>query len=192
MADSDNTTTLPLVTHRRAVVGMASAIARSSRNVFASRGLQASQSGDLAQAAWRRWQDAHEETQRLFGQQQCLERKLIEAVGLPCATIQSFDGENVEADFEAHRARWDTAGRELGYSATLRAERDAAERAAHLLETLSRTPATSLAGVAAKLDAVLREGQPSEDDPEFPWPQIRSVLADVVRIGQQTGLGTQA
>ncbi|RUW45143.1 hypothetical protein EOA32_34900 [Mesorhizobium sp. M1A.F.Ca.ET.072.01.1.1] len=192
MADSDNTTTLPLVTHRRAVVGVASAIARSSRNVFASRDLKASQSDDLAEAVWRTWQDAHEETQRLCGEQQCLERKLIEAVGLPRATLQSSDGENVEADFEAHKARWDTADRELGYSATLRAERDAAQRAADLLEMLSRTPATSLAGVAAKLDAVLREGQPSEDDPEFPWPQIRSVLDDVVRIGQQTGQGAQA
>ncbi|MEI9406996.1 hypothetical protein [Mesorhizobium argentiipisi] len=192
MADSDNTTTLPRVTHRTAAVGMASAIARSNRNAVAGCEQQASQSSSSAEALWRKWQDADAETQRLCGQQQCLERKLIETVGFPCATIQSLDGDKAEADFSAHQARWDAADRELGYSAALQAEREAAGRAADLLEALARTPATSLAGVAAKLDAVLREGQPSEDDPEFPWPQIRSVLEDVIRIGQLTGQGAQA
>ncbi|PBB88978.1 hypothetical protein CK215_30050 [Mesorhizobium sp. WSM3864] len=185
MTDSDNTTTLLPVTGTTSPVIMPNSNCRALT-------CQTEQYTDPAVAIWLRCQDAQERTERLCRQQQALERKLIEAVGLPCATIQSSDGENVEADFEAHKARWDTADRELGYSATLRAERDAAQRAADLLEVLSRTPATSLAGVAAKLDAVLREGQPSEDDPEFPWPQIRSVLADVVRIGEQTGLGTQA
>jgi hypothetical protein len=170
---------------------MASVIARSNRNAVAGCEQQASQSSSSAEALWRKWQDAEAETQRLCSQQQCLERKLIETVGLPCAAIPS-EGEKAEADFAAHQARWDAADRELGYSAALKAEREAAGRAADLLEMLARTPATSLAGVAAKLDAVLREGQPSEDDPEFPWPQIRSVLEDVVRIGQQSGQGAQA
>ncbi|TPI10327.1 hypothetical protein FJW06_23575 [Mesorhizobium sp. B4-1-3] len=187
MADSDNTTTLPLVTHRRAVVGMASAIARSIRNSFAGRDPNRRQQTGPAEALWWKWQDAYEEAQRLCRQQQCLERKLIETVGLPCASVQSSDGEKA-----ACQARWDTADCEIGYSATLQAEREAAGRAADLLEMLSRTPAKSLPEVAAKLDAILREGQPSQDDPEFPWPQIRSVLEDIVRIDQQMGLGTQA
>lgn len=192
MGDSDNTTSLPRVTHSTAAVAMASVIARSNRNAVAGCEQQASQSSSSAEALWRKWQDADAETQRLCGQQQRLERKLIETVGLPCATIQSLDGEKAEADLTAHQVRWDTADAELGYSAALKAEREAAEGAAELLEMLSRTPATSLAGVAAKLDAVLREGQPSENDPEFPWPQIRSVLEDIVRIGQLTGQGAQA
>lgn len=172
-------------------MGVASAIARSNGNAFAGRDLPTPQSSDSAEEVWRRWQDAYEETQRLFDQQQCLERKLIETVGLPCA-IRSSDGDKADADFDAHQARWDAADAKLGYSVALMTEREASERATGLLEMLSRIPATSLAGVAAKLDAVLREGQPSVDDPEFPWPQIRSALEDIIRIGQQTGPGTQA
>ena len=67
-----------------------------------------------------------------------------------------------------------------------KAERKAADRAEDLLELLSETPAVSLAGVMAKLDAVPREGQASKDDAEFPWPQIRSALEAIGRIGRQT------
>ncbi|PWJ84380.1 hypothetical protein C8D77_13314 [Mesorhizobium loti] len=90
-----------------------------------------------------------------------------------------------EADLAAHQARWDAADRAVGYSAALRSERDAADRAEALLQVLCETPATTLAGVAAKLDAVVKEGQPSENDAEFPWPQIRSAIEDIARISQQ-------
>jgi len=53
-----------------------------------------------------------------------------------------------------------------------------------LLEALATTPATSLAGVAGKLDAV-REGETCEECGEFPWPQIRSAFGDLMRIGRQ-------
>lgn len=49
---------------------------------------------------------------------------------------------------------------------------------------------TTLAGVAGKLDAVLREGEAWEECSEFPWPQIRSALNDLVRIAQQMSAGT--
>ncbi|WP_155256414.1 hypothetical protein [Mesorhizobium loti] len=73
-----------------------------------------------------------------------------------------------EADFAAHQAHWDAADREIGYSAKLRAERESADRAEDLLELSSKTPTASLAGAAAKLDAVLREGRSSQADTEFP------------------------
>jgi hypothetical protein len=43
---------------------------------------------------------------------------------------------------------------------------------------------TVLDARAAKLDAVLVEGEWCEDCPEFPWPQIRGALADLIRIGR--------
>ncbi|WP_292064660.1 hypothetical protein [Mesorhizobium sp.] len=210
MADSDNTMTLPFVTRRRVVAGTAIAMVGWQPRAFASNDLEKDQSADPAVAVWRKWQAAREETERLCRQQQNLERKLAEMVGFPCATIRLRDGRSVrlhslkairdvldlgpedvamrakaEADFAAHQARWDAADREIGYSAALHAERKAADRAEDMLEMLSETPAASLAGVAAKLDAVLREGEVSEDSIEFPWPQIRSTLDDVIRIGQR-------
>jgi hypothetical protein len=67
----------------------------------------------------------------------------------------------------------------------LHAEREAGNQSQTLLKALSENPASSLAGVAAKLDAVLKEGEISEDSGEFPWPQIRSAFEDIRRIGGQ-------
>ncbi|RWG86851.1 MAG: hypothetical protein E5X49_15140 [Mesorhizobium sp.] len=210
MADSDNTTTLPLVTRRTLFAGTAIAMAGWHQGAFALNDLEREQSADPAVAVWCKWRAAHEQTEQLCRQQQRLERKLAETVGFPCATIRLRDGVSVtlhslkalsevldlgpedaamrakaEADFAAHQARWDADDTEIGYSATLRAEREAGNQAEHLLEALSKTPAASLAGVTAKLDAALREGAVSEGDAEFPWPQIRSAFDDLIRIGQQ-------
>ncbi|MER8395712.1 hypothetical protein NKH10_28295 [Mesorhizobium sp. M1340] len=91
--------------------------------------------------------------------------------------------DKAEADFAAHQARWDAAAEETGYTAAFRAEREAGEKMQDLLQAFSTTPATTLAGVAGKLDAVLREGEAWEECSEFPWPQIRSAFGDLVRVG---------
>jgi hypothetical protein len=67
----------------------------------------------------------------------------------------------------------------------MQAEKGTADRAEDLPEALAATPATSFAGVAAKQDAVVREGAVWEDGPEFPWLQIRSALDDLARMSQQ-------
>ncbi|MER9125014.1 hypothetical protein NKH81_18270 [Mesorhizobium sp. M0959] len=164
---------------------------------------------DPALALWREWETAHKLTERLCRKQQRLEARLVSSVGFPCATVCVPEGEDVavhsiealnevlgegpdmaalrekaEADFAAHQARWDAAAEATGYIAALRAEREAGERAADLLEALSTTRATTLAGVAGKLDAVLREGEAWEECSDFPWPQIRSALSDLVRIAR--------
>jgi hypothetical protein len=205
MADSDNSTTLSMVTRRRVLAGTAIAIAGWQAGASARSSLALPL--DPAVEVWRRWQATHEQTERLCRQQQRLEHQLIETVGFPRVTIRRNSGESVtlhslkslhdrldlasedeaalmaaEADFVAHQLRWNIADKEIGYSATLRAEREAANKAAGLLDKLSETPATSLAGVAAKLDAVLREGQAWDYDDEFPWPQIRSAFKDVNRL----------
>ncbi|WP_292069445.1 hypothetical protein [Mesorhizobium sp.] len=210
MADSEISTTLPLVTRRTVFAGTAIAIAGLQPKAFARNDLEKDQPADPAVTAWRKWRAGHEQAERLCRQQQRLERKLAETVGFPSATILLRDGRSVtlhslkaihevldlgpedvgkrakaEADIAAHQARWDAADREIGYSAALRAEHDVADRADNLLEALAKTPAASLAGVAVKLDAALREEEVSEDSDEFPWPQIRSALDDVIHIGQR-------
>ena len=211
MADSDNTTTLPLVTGRTVAARTTNAMVGSRPTEFARKTLEKDQSDDPAVTVWREWQDAFKLTERLCREQQRLERKLAETVGFPCATILQSNGESVtlhslkevrdllgvdpidaavraevEADFAAHQARWDAADRAIGYSAAMLAEHEAANQAEALLEELSGTPAATLAGVAAKLDAVLKEGQPSEDEAEFPWPQIRSAFEDIAGIRRQS------
>ncbi|KUM23644.1 hypothetical protein AU467_33010 [Mesorhizobium loti] len=94
-----------------------------------------------------------------------------------------------DADFAVHQARWDAADKDIGYSAALRAEREVADRAEDLLEALFKTPATSLACVAAKLDAVLREGEVSEDGMGFLGR--RSARPSTMLIGS-AGKGSRA
>ncbi|MER8423282.1 hypothetical protein [Mesorhizobium sp. M1403] len=211
MADSDDNTTLPFVTRRQVLAGgmITSTTVMLENSAFAGNEAAMSMPPDPALALWREWQTAHDLTERLCRRQQRLETRLVESVGLPCVTVRLTAGKDVtvhsieelnevlgkgpdvaalrqkaEADFAAHQARWDAAAEETRYTVAVKAEREAGERAQDLLEAFSTTPATTLAGVAGKLDAVLREGEAWEECFEFPWPQIRSALNDLARIAK--------
>jgi hypothetical protein len=213
MADSDNSMTLPFVTRRRVIAGgMITSIALVlEESALAGNAAATSALPDPALMLWREWETAHKLTERLCRRQQRMEMRLVESVGFPCVTVRlpergdvtihSIEALNevlgkgpdmaalrrkAEADFASHQARWNAAAEEAGYTAALRAEREAGDRAEDLLEAFSTTSATTLAGVAGKLDAVLREGEAWEECSEFPWPQIRSALSDLERIGKQT------
>jgi hypothetical protein len=212
MADSDNTMTLPFVTRRQVLAGgmITSTALVLENSALAGNAVATRMPPDPALTLWRAWETARKLTERLCRRQQRLETRVVESVGFPRATVHLPDDEDVtvhsiealnevlgkgpemaalrekaEADFAAHQARWDAVAEETGYTAALRAEREAGDRAQDLLEAFSTTPATTLAGVAGKLDAVLREGEAWEECSEFPWPQIRSALSDLVRIAQQ-------
>ncbi|MCM2477809.1 hypothetical protein HGO38_30650 [Rhizobium sp. CG5] len=209
MVDSDNTTTLPFVTRRKMLSGTAMAMGAWGSGAFALDTVMREASSDPVLALWRQWQDAHRLTERLCRRQQGLERHLVDTVGFPFSVIRLSDGEPVaaysreairdvlrvapeeaaacaeaEAEFSAHKLRWDRADRDIGYSATVQAERDSADRASDLLDSMATTPATSLDGVAAKLEVVLREGNIWEDGSKYPWPHIRSALDDLTRIAR--------
>jgi hypothetical protein len=213
MGDSDNSMTLPFVTRRRVLAGgmITSTALVLEKSALADDAAATSMPPDPALALWREWETAHTLTERLCRRQQRLETRLVESVGFPSVTVRLPEGEDVtvhsiealnevlgkgpdmaalrekaEADFAAHQARWDAAAEETGYTAALRAECEAGDRAEDLLEAFSTMTATTFAGVAGKLDAVLREGEAWEECSEFPWPQIRSALGDLVRIARQT------
>ncbi|WP_265519170.1 hypothetical protein [Nitratireductor luteus] len=218
MDDSDDTTTLPSVTRRTLLTGT---IATTATLPLSTAGAAAGALGgkpafDPALALWNEWKAAYRRALAACRKQQCLESRLINRVGFPCAevflpdedvTVTVHDPEQIEelfgddpfwvgtrakaeADLAAYQARWDAADEELGYSAAKQAEQDAADHEQDLFDALTHTPATSLAGIAGKLDAVLREGESWEDCSDFPWPQIRSALVDLVRLGQAMQPGT--
>ncbi|WP_206631169.1 hypothetical protein [Mesorhizobium sp. M7A.F.Ca.MR.362.00.0.0] len=215
MADSDNNTPLSFVTRRTVLGATAIAILGWERSALAGTAPAEAVPSDPALAIWREWRNAHEASERLCDQSARLERTLVETVGFPHATVQLPGGEDVtvhsigalrevldadaeadeprakaEARLAAHQARWDAADRRIGYSSVAEAERQAADRAEELLEALAAAPATSLTGVAAKLNAVLLESEVREGGAEFPWPQIRSAFDDVMRLGQGGALAS--
>jgi hypothetical protein len=213
MADSDNTRVFPSVTRRMLLSGTAMAtvvLPLADAAALAGGGLADNPASDPALALWREWQAAYLDTAALCRKQQRLETRLVEAIGFPCAEVYlpdedatvavSWHGDiedlfgddpavavlrtQAELDLAAHQARWDAEDKRIGYSAAKRAELAAADHEQALVEILMATPATTLAGVAGKLDAVLREGESAEACEEFPWPQIRSALGDLMGIAQ--------
>lgn len=176
MADSETSTSLSVVTRRALLAGSAATLLLSPLRdapfvTLPGKGQGAGR--DEALSLWRDWRAAHRETVLLCRAQQRLETRLAKAVGFP---PDADDG-------GSRRARWEAADARLGYSAAKREEERAAAQEQARAEALWAAPATSLAGVAAKLDALLRQGEWCEDCPEFPWPQLRSAFEDLLRLG---------
>jgi hypothetical protein len=210
MADSDDTTTLFSVTRRMLLTGTMAATATwpLEYGIGAAEAMADNGASDPALALWHDWKVACLNTVALCRKQQRLETQLVNTVGFPHAKVYLPDedataavwwqgeiGEyfgddsafadirvKAEADLAAHQARWDAEEERIGYSAAKQAERIAADREQELVDALTATPATTLAGVAGKLDAVLCEGQYFDECTEFPWPLVRSALDDLVRI----------
>lgn len=106
------------------------------------------------------WIEAHAATMRLCVSQQEIETTLLSGD----ADVMLRGGPN-----SCHSAAQD-------------AEEVAASAEAVLLERLAATPATSPAGVAAKLSVIVREAEDNTDLLDFPLPHVRSCLDDIERM----------
>ena len=216
MADSDNTRVCPSVTRRLALCGGAAAMCGVFGKAAQTRGFSALDTAtaidDPAVSLWRDWAATHERVQRLGRRQQELEVELAERVDCLGTLVSVPGGESVyvcsshaldrligkrtdmaairlqaEAELTQQRARFETVADEIGYFSTTKAEQQAFNRAEVILEAMATTRAASLAGVAGKLDAVVRWGEAWAEPPStFPWQQIRSAHSDLVALGRQT------
>jgi hypothetical protein len=216
MADSDNTRVCPSVTRRLALWSGAAAVCGVFGKAAQARGFAppdtATAFDDPAVSLWRDWAVTHERVQRLGRRQQELEVELAERVdclgtlvsvpgGEPvyvCSThaLDRLIGERTdmaairvqaEAELAQQKARFEAVADEIDYFSTMKAEQEAFQRAEALLEAMAATRANSLAGVAGKLDAVVRWGEAWAEYPStFPWQQIRSAHGDLVSLGRQT------
>ncbi|WP_244613086.1 hypothetical protein [Methylosinus sp. Ce-a6] len=86
------------------------------------------------------------------------------------------------AAFEEQKRRWDDAAAALGFDAVDAELQAALGKERDFTASVPRTNAASLPGVAAKLAIVIQLGEPSPKDAEFPWPELRSALTDIVRL----------
>jgi hypothetical protein len=164
---------------------------------------------DPALDLWQQWLAAHNETQRLWNIQLGLESRMVAAVGFPQVEItlpgkkqpvRAFSLEDIDricgdasghqgakehaiAAFRERQEAWDRLDEALGYSRAEKAEIRSDRMEMKLADALWQEPAVSFAGAVAKLHAILVTGEQGLSQ-EFPWPQVRSTLADLVRIGQ--------
>ncbi|MCZ3379051.1 hypothetical protein [Rhizobium sp. AG207R] len=212
MADSDNNTTLPCVTRRMLLTGTIAATATwpFDYGAGAAEALAGNAVSDPALDLWQQWLAAHTETQRLWKIQLNLESRMVAAVGFPQVEItlpgkkepvRAFSLEDTDricgdapghqavkaqaiAAFRERQEAWDRLDNALGYSRAEKAEIRSDRMEMKLADALMATPATTLAGVAGKLDVILCGGEHFDKGPDFPSLQVRAALADLVRIGQ--------
>ena len=159
MADSDNSRTLSTVTrgdfHSLVTVRLPTyPQVAPHRNAGFERRAE-----DPAVVAWQIWRTAWERLSESTLQQQQLETALFS---------------QADTSSEHRRSR--------AYNEALEEEDRAAlaeERAAQALWPIT---ASSVAGIIAKLDAILSRGQPSPTCVDEPWAQLRGVIDDLLRI----------
>lgn len=90
---------------------------------------------------------------------------------------------HAKAVLAARQMAWDALDARLGYSRVKQAEAAAFTVQEELASALWAEPVRSITGAAAKLHAILSMGEEDGPRDEFPWPQIRAVLRDIVGGG---------
>ncbi|MGH0348857.1 hypothetical protein [Sinorhizobium meliloti] len=171
MADSDNSRTLSAVT-RGDFHSFVAASLPTHQELTRTKPLSSdARDEDPALVVWHQWCSAWQRLSESSLRQQRLETRLFATAGsrLSASTPK-------------------TAASDADYSEALEAEDRAFIAEEHAAQTLWETPAVSVAGAAAKLHATVTKWQPSPDSPEEPWPQIRGVIADLLKIDMDLGV----
>lgn len=159
---------------------------------------------------WQEWRAAHAQVEKFCRKQQRLETALIKAVRFPHVDIVLPDQEYVVGAFTMEeidrqfgdapehaktkrtakallaerQAAWDALDERIGYSRAKEAEEKAFTMQEQRLNDLFSQPARSVVGVAAKLHTAIAMGEDSPGD-EFPWPQIRVAMTDLLSLGSR-------
>ncbi len=210
MAKSKDTTNPSSPSRRAVLAGEAAAVLTPATPAQAA---VIPENSDPVLALWQDWHARYTQAEAHTIAWQKLESLLFRTVGFPIVTVPIPGEEPVEvsdreeiddllgtepetqalrarlhAELAAHQARWDEATAALQME-EMEERRDAAHRHAEaMIDPLFKAPAGTLAGVAAKLTFILTFGQPSPHEAEFPWPQLRSVLADLQRLANLPAL----
>ncbi len=199
MAKSKNSTSPPSARRRGVLAGAAALPADPGA---------APPETDPVWQMWQDWLEAKTQLRVWCRKHHRLEKRLLRTVGFPRVsvpvpdadkTVYAFMPEGIDkllgrtaetralrkrlrTELATHRSRWDKAAKAIGFDRACVAYDAAERRWQSLTDTLLATPAASLPGIAAKLALMVETGEAKPHDPEFPWPQLRSVLADLIRV----------
>ncbi len=212
MADSENNRTLPAITRRKllsATTAYLTALAghRAQSASYPVRDQDAVATRNVL-GLWRAWYDAHEEGKRLCHRQQRLETAVLNSAGgFPVLKLE-IPGEDIPVVVQTHQQidtllpgdamaqarkmaktelsaklkRWNAADEQLGYSRARHAETRIAAVEHALASSLWQAPAHTTSDIIAKLHSIIETEDPGSNVKERPWPQLRVILAELVRI----------
>lgn len=196
MADSENSRTLPSNRYRNLLLDTE----RLLSDLEATKcGTKRGGAND-ALTKWAAWSLAHSDYSRLCRIQQRLEREPSRnARGLPMEPLVSYpdSAEHIEApeategprELDAFRNTSSSdadlvalryQGKSVDYNRAKAAEDASSAREQWFAAELWSVSVGSPVSALAKLHCVLEQGQPAPDSAEFPWPQIRSAIADLL------------
>ena len=203
MADSENSRTLPAITCRNTLQTAEWFLF----NNFCDQELLSPGIRDGVLTKWHAWNRAFQDLGDLGRAQQKLESELRRTAPAPQVEIILADSPapfvtsaideiqdrlrgdgfaiaraRAEADLLVSRQHWEAMDEILGYSRAKRAEDMASLIEERLATELSLAPALTTVALAAKLHCILVRGSPRPDSDEFPWPQVRSLLADILAM----------
>ncbi|GLK82916.1 hypothetical protein GCM10017653_09850 [Ancylobacter defluvii] len=210
MADSEISMSLSRPSRRDVLSAVLITIGGTSFNSSAAAEPQDQGATDAAVLGWKAWRAAHRRTLALCRKQQRLESELARTIGFPqvvlaatelpspvrVSSMMQFDElaadlpslrtrrAEVAATLRAHQRRWDNADSTTGYSATRQEEAAASDDEERLIARLFAADATSLRGLAAKLDVLIAIGADGAEGRHFPWPELRRLRRDVARLMQ--------
>lgn len=86
------------------------------------------------------------------------------------------------AALAARRSEWRTVDKRLGYTRAKKAEEEIAGVEEALAKELWSAAPQSVAGVAVKLHSLLEMEDPGSALQDAPWPELRTILTDLVRM----------
>jgi hypothetical protein len=161
---------------------------------------------------WGAWNDANETCGRLCREQQSLETKMLNSAGgfpivkleipgqdklIVAHTFKDIEfwlpGEGLAEMRDAAKSelrvkveKWNAADERYGHSKALAAEAEIAQVEQTLAQSLWETAAYSTADIIAKLHSIVETEDPGCHMQERPWPQLRGVLGDLMRIEQSS------
>ena len=205
MVDVETSTSRPLVSRRKVMTGAATVPLFPAA---VSRSQQPTEAPAPIVSLWQEWQRLHARATGLCHRFQDIETHLMRTIGVPQVLITSPDNPigiralshaeidqalktvprstkiaaALHADFAARQARWDTEAGRLGFEGTKHQEAEAWSQEAQASDAIFRARATSLADVEIKIALIVECCSTGPDDPEPPWPQLRSTLVDVERL----------
>ncbi len=128
---------------------------------------------DSALALWSKWFALHERREGLAVKQREFEILLL-------ATAGSAPGERKAANDQ------------ISYSRAHQEELEAMHAELEAARCLWMVPARTIAGVVAKLHALIEWEDPGTSPGESPWPELRLILGDLIGIGDLNGASKAA
>jgi len=183
----------------------------SSRLTLLKADLSDRRGSDPVVSHWRQWNILHARSTELCRLQQGLETKLLRKIkSLPKAeqerisfrifhSIDQIRGhrgwpevvdvqEYAITELQEAQNNWREASDELDYQKAYRDHLKALDAELELSEVLFNAPAKTIAGIIAKLHCVLEMRDPLGVEDDEPWPLLRSILFDLLRVEKDTSL----